>query len=227
MPAVALLHAEAGLTPTGMNGEVPFTNFTVLVENLAFTKLVGIWGHDVSTGNWSFNPCDFSNSVPGNLEIWVGGWDQGTPPDQFDVEYEVLGNIYWDNNGGYNYGLDVAAAGGADGVNTSVIGPNLLVVGSSEVDSAGNLNVDVLVKNIAFTKQVAIVYTTDNWLTFLYAFGTYSRSFSPGNAPHQLQTGLWTVTAPVGTGKTGQFAAFYTVAGATYWDNNFGSNYSF
>jgi len=207
-----------------MNGETPFTNFSVVVQNLAFTKLVGIWGHDVGTGTWSFNPCSYSKSVPGNLEIWTGGWDEGIPPDQFDVEYQALGNIFWDNNAGYNYSMGFAE--GAEGVQTSVIGPNVLAVGF-QVDGAGNLNVQVLVKNIAFNKQVAIVYTTDNWFTYQNAFGTYSQSFSPASTPHQLNAELWNIVAPVGIGATGQFAVFYNVAGTTYWDNNFGLNYSF
>ena len=225
MAAVALLHAEAGMTPSGTGSFDPFTNFSVVVQNLAFTKIVGIWGHDASTGVWSFSPCSYSRSVPGNLEIWEGH-EGRLPPDQFAVEYQALGNVYWDNNAGFNYALDVAAAEGADGVNTAVIGPNVLAVGS-EVDAAGNLNVEVLVKNLAFAKQVAIVYTTNNWMTFQNAFGSWAQSYPPATTPHQVNAEQWNIAAPVGAGATGQFAVFYTVAGATYWDNNFGLNYTF
>lgn len=225
MAAVALLHAEAGMTPTGTGSFSPFTNFSVVVQNLDFTKIVGIWGRDASTGAWSFSPCSYSRSVPGNLEVWVG--HQGRlPPGQFDVEYQALGNIYWDNNAGFNYALDIAATEMGDGVNTAVIGPSVYAV-EFVVDGAGNLNVDVLVKNLAFAKQVALVYTTNNWVTFQNAFGSYTRSFPPAVSPHQVNAELWNITVPVGAGTAGQFAAFYTVAGTTYWDNNFGLNYTF
>jgi Carbohydrate/starch-binding module (family 21) len=223
--AVGLVQGQAGLSPSGMNGEVPFTNFEVMVQDLAYDKIVGIWGHDINTGNWSFNPCTFGRKVPGNFEIWTGGWDEGVPPDQFDIEYQVSGNVYWDNNAGYNYSLSPEAAQGADGVQTVVIGPNVLVGGYQA--NAGNLDVQVLVKNIAIQKQVAIVYTTDNWFTYQNAFGIYSRPFAPASTPHQLNTELWSITAPVPAGSKGQFAAFYNVDGVTYWDSNFGVNYSF
>jgi len=119
---------------------------------------------------------------------------------------------------------DLKAAEVAEGVSTVVMGPNVLV-GGYQAD-AGNLNVQVLVRNIALQKQVAIVYTTDNWFTCHNAFGIYSRPFAPASTPHQLNTELWNI-GPVAAGTTGQFAAFYTVAGVTYWDNNFGLNYSF
>ena len=54
MSVIALLNAEAGRTPSGTGSFTYFTNFRVLVENLAFIKLVGIWGHDQLSGNWSF-----------------------------------------------------------------------------------------------------------------------------------------------------------------------------
>ena len=105
MSVIALLNAEAGSTPSGTGSFTYFTNFRVLVENLAFTKLVGIWGHDQLSGNWSFFPCSFSHSVPNNSEIW-----QSHVPDiqidQFDVVYQVSGNTFWDNNAGFNYRLD-------------------------------------------------------------------------------------------------------------------------
>jgi len=123
------------------------------------------------------------------------------------------------------FGLaDLKAAEAAEGASTVVMGPNVLV-GGYQAD-AGNLNVQILVRNIALQKQVAIIYTTDNWFTCHNAFGIYSRPFAPASTPHQLNTELWNI-GPVAAGTTGQFAAFYTVAGATYWDNNSGLNYSF
>jgi len=92
-----LLNAEAGSAPSGTGSFNYFTNARVVVENLAFDKIVGIWGHSAGSGNWGFFPCSFDHSVPNNSEIWsahIGG----TEIDQFDVEYRVLGNIHWDNN---------------------------------------------------------------------------------------------------------------------------------
>ncbi len=122
---------------------------------------------------------------------------------------------------------------------TAVTGSNVLACGvvpdsdslsasqNGFVDSQGNLNVGVLVKNIAYEKQVGIIYTTDSWLTFQNAFGNHTQSFSPPSTPHQLDAELWSILAPVGVGATGQYAVFYNVEGTTYRDNNFGLSYSF
>jgi hypothetical protein len=162
--------------------------------------------------------------VPNNGEIWRAHIDS-TEIDQFDVEYQVLGNIYWDNNGGFNYVLDTGAAH-TDGIGTAVVVPNVLAVASG-IEPTGQLNVEVLVKNLAFAKQVAIVYTTDNWATFHNAFGSFQRNFPPPTMPHQIQSELWSVSAQLSPGASGQFAVFYIVLGTTYWDNNLGSNYPF
>src|SRR5437868_6031106 len=134
MSVIALLNAEAGSTPSGTGSFTYFTNFRVLVENLAFTKLVGIWGHDQLSGNWSFFPCSFSHSVPNKTEIW-----QSHVPDlqidQFDVVYQVSGNTFWDNNAGFNYRLDTSAAH-TDGIGSAVVAPNVLAVASSIDPSA-------------------------------------------------------------------------------------------
>jgi Carbohydrate/starch-binding module (family 21) len=244
MTEVALLWG-AGILGPDVNGGPEFSlSFGVVVQNLAYTKLVGIWSLALGTGTpgaWSFTPCSYSRSVPGNLEIWEGGGPPNFPqPLQFDIEYEVSGNVYWDNNAGYNYSLDYEFSGLTGAPVTAVIGPNVLECGavpgssnllgsqSGSVDSNGNLNVGVMVKNISFQKQVAIVYTTDNWLTYNNAFGNYMPPpFPPPSTPHQLNAEFWKILAPVGVGATGQYAVFYNVEGATYWDNNFGLNYSF
>jgi len=224
MTAVALMHGEAGSAPSGTGSFSYFSNFAVLVENTAFEKVVGIWGHNASTDAWSFFPCAFSNAVPGNQEVWKAHVN-GTQIDQFDANYQVSGDTYWDNNAGANYTLNTSAAH-TDGIGTVALNRDVMAV-SWNVDAGGVLTVEILLRNIAFAKQVAIVYTTDNWLTSHDAFGIFQRTFSPATAPHQVQAELWEVRTPVGAGKHGQFAAFYSAADNTYWDNNFGENYSF
>ena len=223
MNAISLLHAEAGSTPSGTGSFVYFTNLSVAVQNIAFNKIVGMWGHTTS-GTWSFFPCSYNRSAPGDTEVWQAHIT-GTEIDQFALKYQVAGNIYWDNNSGYDYRLATGPAH-TDGIGTVVINPNILVVGVY-VDPGGKLNVEILVKNLDFAKTVAIVYTTDNWITFHNAFGSYKTSYPPTTQPHQANTELWEVNTPVGVGATGSFAAFYTVDGVTYWDNNFTLNYSF
>ena len=224
MQGVALLSADAGSAPTGTGSFSYFTNFRVVLDNIAFQKVVGIWGHEVGAATWAFHPCTFVESVPGNAEVWRASTG-ATRIDQFAVEYQGAGNLFWDNNAGFNYVLDTQAAE-SDGVGTAAIGPNVQVVGWG-IDGGGRLRVEVVVANIAFAKQVAIVYTTDGWATFHNAFGTFNRSYAPATRPHQLNVEDWAVSVPVGVGATGQFAVFYTVGGQTYWDNNFGRNYAF
>lgn len=222
MNAISLLHARAGSSPTGTGSFSYFTNFSVAVQNIAFTKVVRVWGH-TSSGTWAFFPCSYVRSVPGDNEIWHAHVT-GTEIDQFALEYQVAGNIYWDNNSGYDYRLDTSAAH-TDGIGTAVINPNVLVVAVDVL--AGTLNVLILVKNIQFAKTVGIVYTTDNWGTFHTALASYQRNYPPPKQPHQVDAELWEVNVPLGAGANGGFAAFYAVDGATYWDNNFTLNYSF
>jgi hypothetical protein len=223
MDAISLLHAEAGSSPSGTGSFNYFTGYSVVVQNLAFNKIVGMWGH-TNSGTWAFFPCSYKRSVPGNNEVWQASIN-ATEIDQFVLKYQVEGNTYWDNNSGYDYRLATGPAH-TDGIGTAVINPNILVV-AVDVDPSGKLIVEMLVKNIDFAKTVAITYTTNNWATFQNAFGIYKRNYPPAKQPHQADTELWEVNVPVGIGTKGSFAAFYTVGGATYWDNNFTLNYSF
>src|SRR4051794_25542436 len=216
MAAVTLLNAEAGSAPSGTGSFSYFTNARVVVENLAFDKIVGIWGHSVGSGNWAFFPCSFDHSVPNNSEMWSAHIGS-LKIDQFDVEYRVSGNIYWDNNAGFNYLLDTKAAQETDGIGTAVVGPNVVAVAWG-IEPSGKLGVEVLVKNLAFTKQAAIVYTTDNWVTFHNSFGVFQRTFPPLTMPHQIQSELWKISVPLTPGASGQFAVFYIAGGVTYWD---------
>ena len=78
---------------------------------------------------------------------------------------------------------DLKAAEAAEGLSSSGMGPNVVVGGYQA--AAGNLTAQLLVRNIAFDKQVAIVYTTDNWLTCRTASGIYSPPITPAGTPDQ------------------------------------------
>jgi hypothetical protein len=222
---VALLRAEAGSSPSGTGSFNYFTNFTILVENLAFVKQVQVLGHDSNTNAWGFHSASFNSSVPGNGEVWSAHVDSSRI-DQFVVQYQVLGQTFWDNNAGFNYALDTHAAESTDGVGSVALNANVLEVGQN-LDAAGKLTVDVIVRNLAFVKQVGLVFTTNNWASFQNAFGTFQQRFPPLGAPHQIDAQLWEIAAPVGVGQHGQYAVFYGVGGDTFWDNNFNRNYSF
>ena len=155
MDGISLLHARAGSSPTGTGSFSYFTNVSVVVQNIAFAKVVRVWGH-TSSGTWAFFPCSYVRSVPGNNEVWQAHIT-GQQIDQFALEYQVAGQTYWDNNSGYDYRLDTVAAQ-TDGIGTAIINPNVLVVAVDVL--AGTLNVLMLVKNVQFAKTVGIVYTT-------------------------------------------------------------------
>ena len=222
MNPVELRYAVGGMHPTGMGSYAYSSGFAVVVENLAYSKVVGIWGHDAGTGVWGFSPGTHERSVPGNREIWRV--TTSSRIDRFAVRYQVAGATFWDNNSGNDYVLDVVAGGGTDGVGTAVIHPNVLHEGSY-IDGSGQLVVSAAVKNLAYQKQVGIYYTTNGWLTWFIALGGYQRSYPPGALPGQAQAETWQIRVPVGGGSQADFAVFYTVNGVTYWDNNFGLNY--
>jgi hypothetical protein len=198
------------------------SSFLILVNNLAFEKVVGIWGRDAGSFNWSFDPGHFEQSVPGNAEFWR----VSTPRkiDQFVVRYDVGGVSFFDNNFGNNYMLDVAAAQGTDGVGTAVIVPTVLSTGGF-IDGSGQLVVGVAVKNLDLTKQVGVVYTPNDWTTVQIGLGMFQRQYQPSLLPTQAQVESWEIHAPV-SASPAQFAVYYTVKGTTFWDNNFGRNFT-
>jgi hypothetical protein len=224
MDPVKFVLAAAGMAPTGTGSYSYFAYADIVVENLAYDKIVGLWAHQPLGNLWTLHPGTFRRSVPANREIWhvqVGG----TPIDRFAVQYEAAGSVFWDNNFGHDYFTDAQAAQQEDGIGTALIASPVQV--ASSFNSGGSLEVSILVQNLAYVKQVGIRYTTSNWWTFNEAFGTYVRSYPPPSTPAQISAEYWRAAIPLGPTLHGQFAAFYRVQNATYWDNDFSLNYRF
>jgi WD40 repeat protein len=83
------------------------------------------------------------------------------------------------------------------------------------------LHVEIGVRNLAYTKVVGIVFTTDNWATEQTAYGIYDSTVWSKTSDFEM----WKVAPTVGSATEVRFAIFYRVAGSEYWDNNFGRNY--
>ncbi|MBW7473149.1 CBM21 domain-containing protein [Paenibacillus oenotherae] len=165
---------------------------------------------DASHEKWSFSiATDNINNAHPELS--------GLTSIEFAVKYEVNGQTYWDNNGGSNYTLG-----------TSSSGPGYTLLGKPNVLAQyGFINGtsfygNVTVKDLAYTKTVKIVYTTNNWVTTQEGYATYS-----GEANGAGSVENWGFDFNVGSGVTQiKYAVSYTVNGQTYWDNNYGNNYT-
>ena len=108
---------------------------------------------------------------------------------------------------------------------------------------AWNVWLDVKVENIAYDKVVGIVWTDDDWQSQQVSYLTYEATY-PDNSEQwgvditpigqfeytRYSNSAWTnavtgaTTADVDV-VTIEYAIFYEVEGATYWDNNEGENY--
>ena len=198
-------------------------SFEIRVKNLAFEKQVAI--HHMSyDGTWVDIPAEFTRSLANGDEIWSATYtsrnDLGTA---FCIKYTANGNTYWDNNNGANYNLELN--GGA----LLPEGTNVKGWFSSLYTSSFNGN--ILVRNLAYTKDVTVVYSTDNWATTKTVKASYVGprfywGYASVDSPNALGIEYWTFSATLENAKQISYCISYTVNGVTYWDNNFGGNYT-
>jgi hypothetical protein len=76
-----------------------------------------------------------------------------------------------------------------------------------------------LLKNLAYDKQLALVYSTDGWNTVQSADAFFGRSTYDNQE-------YWRFNLAIpNPGDDIRFAIRYDVAGETHWDNNLGRDY--
>jgi len=207
------------------------TTFEANVANLAYSKQV--YAHyKREDGTWIDIPLAYNRAAGNGREIWTApyGLPLNTTNDvQFALKYIVNGQTYWDNNGGSNYFVPKDSG--------ATLGPGLNVynlyyqptsrVGANDAYQYGT----VVVRNLAVTKDIAVVYSTDNWATSKTASTTYSPNhwtgaYSSATNPNAAGFEAWAFSLHVGTTATQvDYAIRYTVNGETFWDNNGGQNY--
>lgn len=203
-------------------------SYTLVVKNLAYEKFVYIQEKQPD-GTWALLPASYVGPANPGFEVWKVTRQYATyatPPQaprnlEFVARFVVGGVSYWDNNGGANYHL-----GQSDG---PLLRTNVLVDSSIWRSPSGDLDVTIDLKNLAYTKNVKVVYTTNNWATSSEAsawhLGGYTLGYAYIQSPNVQGVERWLASIPAIPGTQLQFYVRYEVNGQTYWDSNFGQNY--
>lgn len=207
-------------------GYVEFSG-SVEVENLGYAKQVSVH-YSTDNVNWYDTSASYVGPTDGahekwNFQISTSAMTTDHPElknltsIQFAIKYEVNGNTYWDNNGGANYTNSPYFGNGTTSV---ILGkPNVLLgFGYLTNDSFYGY---VYVKNLNPAKTVKIRYTTDNWATYTDGYATYN---GPSNGYNSVEG--WSFSFNVPGAAQVKYAVGYTVNGTTYWDSNYGNNYT-
>ncbi len=196
--------------------------FEVEISNLSSNKLVTIY-HKMRNNTWQDFGLQFSRYASNGNEIWVGTFQEPFEgyADKFAVKYTVNGITYWDNNGGNNYTFLQSETPAV------LFGNNINVLKTNDVEffSIGGAStifqVKADVRNIAYQKEVKVIYTTDNWATNQTFYLGYN--LTPyANTNFENWTGFTELSSTV---NRVEFAIVYKVNGVEYWDNNYGKNY--
>ena len=236
VPTVRLMHAVASTwcPPNGScyGNNKGYVRGYIEVANLAYHKQVVVHYNVRQTSHWQNVAATYLRPGPkgSNREIWYFETPKASYPPrlsadfQFAIRYTVGGKTYWDNNGGRDYRV-------GDGPRpiwrrVALNGSNLVLNWAEAYP--GSLRGNIVIKDLAYHKQVKVVYTTDNWHSVKTAHAGYFNSFCGAlecGSSKKLQSWGFNVNLPSGAKKI-TFAVSYTAAGDTFWDNNFKRNYT-
>lgn len=179
----------------------------IKVKNISFAKKVEVHYKNANDNNWYDCSASYIKNLNKGEEIWVAKVANfGVDIEKLCIKYEVNGQTYWDNNDGHNYS------------SSDILGVAPIHVIRSPYDE--DSNPAVILKNYGYEKNVKVVYTLDNWNTKDSYQLRYNKTLENGNE-------FWSGEVPSQLkGKIIKYYIVYTVNGQTYYDSNFGENYS-
>lgn len=202
------------------------TSGYVVVKEDGFNEKVII--HYSYGGNWEQVKAEFIGLNQQQQQIWKFETPEIKPSfhyykftSEFAINYQKDGKSYWDNNNGENYFLRMTNVPNFSNRPYILGSLNLLLKQSNyhQYKGQANLRGEVIVKNLAYNKDIQIVYTTDNWATKQQVVANYYTNYD-----NNLETWGFMIRnlAPDSEIK---YRIKYTVNGSTYWDDNFGRDY--
>jgi hypothetical protein len=209
-------------------------SFDILTTAFGYQKSVYVHLKEVD-GSWVDLPASFIEALPDGREVWRASvlYGQGAcptaklPPDTFELAIKVSTSSgdTWDNNGGANY--QAAKASGSMLVVPQVASGGMSVYNQGDGSRAFYAN--AFLRNLGYSKNVDIVYSTDGWKTAKTAPLAYTNPYFLGYgsyaSPNSNGIEVWVPPTITFADPCVDFAIRYRVNGTESWDNNFGRNY--
>jgi hypothetical protein len=195
-------------------------NFQVRVENLAYAKNVFVH-QKLTNGNWTNIALSYSGPLDSGFELWNVYFNNSMADTQFVIGYTVNGVTYWDNNDGSYYNQPLNSG--------EMLGVRFNVGVYYWAFMNNTLSVQVDVRNLAYSKTVKIVWSSDSWKTSQVGYASFQSSYTYGYATVSCPTAAgferWTAAVSTGSIPNLQFYVEYDVNGQQYFDNNWNSNF--
>lgn len=212
---------------------------TIELANYSSSKQVGVH-YSVDGAAWQDAPAYYQATLANGREVWAFSfevyeqeyeWYPVSRSVQFAVKMIANGVSYWDNNGGQDYKVSTR---GSDAVYPRVaLGTSAMRIETGHYGSvypAGTvLSLEIILKHLAYAKDVKVVYTTDNWATVKTAPAYFIETVVNGQE-------RWSASPVISSydksksynpyAESVTFCVAYTVNDVTYWDNNGGNNYT-
>lgn len=206
---ISLIYAKS---PEYSTTSAYYTEGYILIRKLNLTKSVMVH-YSYDHKSWFTSHATFLTTIKDNHEVWYFK----TPSTyshsscSFALCYKANGKEHWDSNENMNYSLKWYSP-------TNVL-QNCFVVLDKAFKSTNTFYGNILIKNLAYHKQVKVRYSFNQWETFSEVDAIYS---------HQLTNKLenWTFSVPIILPCQISFIVYYIVDGITYFDNNFSRYYS-
>lgn len=224
---VKLIRAQNYYVSGYHNGGYLEQNVLIQVKNVAYSKQVVVHA-ERSDGAWIDVPAHFLRMGDATYELWSANREDFGPHtyNRYALKYVVNGETYWDNNNGADY---VFQAGSSTGPGPR-LGNDVNVLLLSASLSGGYLYAYIDVRNIAYAKDLELIYTTDNWASSTVLDASFYEWYQTGyssfiRSPNAYGIERWRVYAPLGASSL-KFYISYSVGGSVYYDNNYGANYS-
>jgi hypothetical protein len=213
----------------------PFSGYKavgfVKVKNVAYSKQVAVRFTLDNGQTWRDTEATYFTTLDDGYEIWSFETEAAPlsrynmPTIEFAIRYLVEGNEYWDNNNNQNYSMRGVI--GTEYAYDFILGDETKVDGKVELRKGFDgfhIFFWAYVQDIAYQKEVTLVYSLDGWQTVHELPGYYSAE-NPGQSNVDIWKGSELIHGFIyGTSQV-EAAIRYRVNGQEHWDNNFKQNY--
>ena len=157
---------------------------------------------------WCDAPATYVTTLNDGSKIWKSTFSSFAC--QYAIKYEADGETIWDNNNGRDYN-------GSEVIGAAPVAAESL----SSMRSLRSYQINAVLQNYAYHKNVFVRYTTDGWNSYSDQALGYSQTNADG-------TETWTTKINIeniADYSDFEYAICYQVNGTEFWANHFGANY--